>query len=241
MGFKDRLRQTADIITNLNKMNDKGFTGELLSSWELDKHFDRSLIFRNIYLQKRNGMTTEIDLLVVAEQGVVVIESKNYSGIIYGKEDQKQWTQYFSEKKKYSVPNPISQNNSHIKALKLALNDYPDLTYFSVIVFSERCTLKIGEVTKPNTYVIQRFDLDKTIDKIRDEKPALSADKHLDILARLKKPSKPKKEIQKKHIEDIKTKCQFCASPLVERTAKENGNKFLGCSTFPKCRFTKQI
>jgi len=186
-------------------------------------------------------MTTEIDLLVVAEQGIIVIESKNYSGTIYGGEDQKRWTQYFTQKQKYNIPNPVTQNNSHIKALKLVLSDYPDLIYFSVIVFSERSTLKTGEVTALNTYVIQRFDLDGTIDKIRDEKPILSAEQHLDILARLKKYSKPKKEIREKHIEDIKTKCQFCGSPLIERIAKASGNKFLGCSTFPKCKFTRQM
>ena len=169
------------------------------------------------------------------------MESKDYSGTIYGNEDQKQWTQYFSQSKKYPFQNPIKQNETHIKALKLALNDFPELTYYSVIVFSDRCTLKIEETTRPNTYVIQRTALDDTIDKIRDEKAILPADDHLEILVRLKKLSNPKKEIRDQHVEDIKTKCQFCGSPLVERTAKSSDKKFLGCSTYPKCKFTKNI
>lgn len=40
------------------------------------------------------------------------------------------------------------------------------------------------------------------------------------------------------------TMCPRCGSDLLERVAKKGanaGNKFLGCSTFPKCRFTQAI
>jgi len=40
------------------------------------------------------------------------------------------------------------------------------------------------------------------------------------------------------------TECPRCGSDLIERIAKKGanaGNKFLGCSTFPKCRFTQAI
>ncbi|GHU97132.1 topoisomerase [Clostridia bacterium] len=34
--------------------------------------------------------------------------------------------------------------------------------------------------------------------------------------------------------------CPKCGNPLVERTAKASGNKFYGCSTFPKCRYMEK-
>ena len=38
--------------------------------------------------------------------------------------------------------------------------------------------------------------------------------------------------------------CSKCGSPLVRRKAKKGnnqGNEFYGCSTFPKCRYTRNI
>ena len=33
-------------------------------------------------------------------------------------------------------------------------------------------------------------------------------------------------------------KCKLCDAILVQRTNSKSGVRFLGCSTFPKCRFT---
>ena len=52
----------------------------------------------------------------------------------------------------------------------------------------------------------------------------------------------------KEHVEDIKIMrtnidnniCPNCNIPLVLKTSKE-GNKFYGCSNYPKCKFTKKI
>ena len=37
------------------------------------------------------------------------------------------------------------------------------------------------------------------------------------------------------------TVCPRCGSDLVERTVKETGSMFLGCSSYPKCKFSKDI
>ena len=46
------------------------------------------------------GKTTEIDLLMLHEKGIFVIESKYYSGWIFGSEDQLKWTQCFRNGRK---------------------------------------------------------------------------------------------------------------------------------------------
>lgn len=45
--------------------------------------------------------------------------------------------------------------------------------------------------------------------------------------------------LHERHTSD--TVCPKCGSDLVERTVKETGSKFLGCSGYPKCRFSKDI
>ena len=53
----------------------------------------------NCYLPKGNGETAEVDLIFLHESGIYVFESKNYSGWIFGSENQKYWTQSFSDRK----------------------------------------------------------------------------------------------------------------------------------------------
>ena len=254
MGFLKDLKDTIEIlkdsekrsilmdaVTHPSEYKDTGSIGERHTYRILDEHFHKSTILRNVYLEKKNGLSTEIDLLAVTAQGILVVESKNLSGTIYGSEEQKQWTQFLPPKQKFSFPNPVIQNETHIKALKFTLNDFPDLIYFSIIVFSDRCTLKSSAVNAQNTYVIQRFDFDELVNKIRDEKETLSDGDQVDIINRLKKLSRPKKAVREQHVENVKSKCQFCGADLVEKTRKADGNKFLGCSTFPKCKFTRKI
>ena len=60
--------------------------------------------------------TTQIDHVVISRFGVFVIETKNYRGFIYGGENAEKWTQNIWGNK-YSMLNPIRQNNTHVKAL----------------------------------------------------------------------------------------------------------------------------
>lgn len=57
-------------------------------------------------------------------------------------------------------------------------------------------------------------------------------------------------ETRRQHLDSLKerheskTRCPKCGSDLVERLVKAGeraGQKFLGCSAFPKCRFTKPM
>ena len=44
--------------------------------------------------------------------------------------------------------------------------------------------------------------------------------------------------------ESIDKMCPKCGSPLVKRiakTGKTKGNEFLGCSSFPKCKYSEQL
>ncbi len=122
-----------------------GRYGEYLTYKHLKKYEEQGakLLF-NVYIPKENGETSEIDVMMIHKKGIFVFESKNYSGWIFGNETQKTWTQVLPAGKgrshKESFYNPILQNQSHIRHLKAFLGE--SIETKSIIVFSERCTLK---------------------------------------------------------------------------------------------------
>ena len=64
-----------------------GRYGEALTARELklvDLFGRKGKILRNVYIPKDNGETSEIDVLYITQKGIFVIESKNYSGWIFG-------------------------------------------------------------------------------------------------------------------------------------------------------------
>ena len=66
-------------------------------------------------------------MVFLHESGLYVIESKNYSGWIFGNEEQDHWTQClrgkFHTTQKHSFYNPLLQNETHICALMELLKD----------------------------------------------------------------------------------------------------------------------
>ncbi len=113
----------------------------------------------NTYIPKPNGETTEIDVLMICDTGIFVFESKNYSGWIFGSENQKNWYQTLPVGKgrrsqKESFFNPIMQNRVHLTHLKSLVGEH--IPMHSVIVFSERCTLKNIHKESTDIYIINR-------------------------------------------------------------------------------------
>ena len=97
-------------------------------------------ILNNIYVP-HNGKTSEVDVLLIHETGLYVFESKNFSGWIFGSENDYMWTQAFNRNAKEKFYNPIKQNITHINALSEFLKIDKNKMK-SYIVFSERCELK---------------------------------------------------------------------------------------------------
>ena len=98
-----------------------GRRGEKLTERELKlvRFLERDgKILRNVYIPKENGETSEIDVLYITQKGIFVIESKNYSGWVFGSEKNYQWTVSLSNGIKNKLYNPIKQNQTHIKSLQ---------------------------------------------------------------------------------------------------------------------------
>lgn len=95
--------------------------------------------------------------------GIYVIESKNYSGWVFGRADQRNWTVCLNRNTKERVPNPIRQNEGHIAAL-MRLLDLPRDAFVSLVVFSERCELKRVPDDTDDVLVLHR---DRLVGRVR--------------------------------------------------------------------------
>lgn len=127
----------------------------------------------NIYIPKENGETTEIDVLMLCSKGLFVFESKNYSGWIFGSENQKNWYQTLpaggGRSHKEHFYNPIMQNCSHIKHLKALLGE--QIPMHSIITFSNRCTLKSVQIKSDDVSVINRYNVYAVVSTICSQIP----------------------------------------------------------------------
>lgn len=182
-----------------------GNYGEFLTFRELERIQGYKRICANVYLPLSNGETTEVDLIMFHETGIYVIESKNYSGWIFGSENDKMWTQVLSAKRKNKFYNPVLQNRIHVDVLSKILRNVPKELFKSYIVFSQRCELKKVDVREPNTRVIKRPKLKETLlNEIKNSPVVLTKDK-IDILySIISEFSHASEEEKKRHIETIK-------------------------------------
>ncbi len=148
---------------------DKGRLGEYYTYKYLEKLEGEKRYLFNCYLPKEDGTTTEIDVILIHETGVYVFESKNYSGWIFGHEEQRNWTQSLpqgrGQARKTQFLNPIIQNKVHLKWLKKFLADYNGVPFYSYIIFSDRCELKNITLTSDEHCVINRYDILFAVEK----------------------------------------------------------------------------
>lgn len=271
----------------LSVFRDKGKYGEYQTYKKL-KTFEKSgakFLF-NLYIPKGEGETTEIDVLMLSTKGLFVFESKNYSGWIFGDEERKNWYQTLPQGRgrshKESFYNPIMQNRTHIKHLKTLLGE--ETPMYSIITFSERCTLKSVQVKSQDIHVINRYDVARVVSRICNQIPDeyLSENQVEALYNKLYSCTQVDEKTRAQHIADIESKlapesespaaetvkpesaeaktmepievpeseqpqfriCPRCGSQLVLRQAKRGanaGNQFYGCSSYPKCRYIRNL
>ena len=182
----------------LHFLMDKGAFGEGLIFFELEKLSKPTKILTNIYLPTEEG-TTELDLICITTSGIYVIESKNYSGWIFGSLNSKYWTSMIHGKK-YKFFNPIWQNKKHIKYLQVL---FPEREITSLIVFSERCEFKKLSIGK--NIVIKRRQLKRTL-RNHQSTTIISEEIINQIYTILKKYSNQSQEVKQQHIQKIQKK-----------------------------------
>lgn len=118
-------------------------------------------LLNNVTLKYKDG-TTQIDHILITQNGILVIETKHYSGWLFANERQKQWTQVFF-KVKHRFQNPIIQNSGHILAVQQLLDFIPEEQVQGLVVFTGDAQFKT--VMPPG--VIKIHQLEDYADSIR--------------------------------------------------------------------------
>lgn len=207
--FIDIKFSSKSIILNSNIVKNNPFyignlaEKELISS--LKNHgIDSKDIFHNLYVRGSNGKYAQIDVAALTDEGLIVFEVKNYSGWIYGREDQTYWTKVLG-RKKYRFYNPIMQNAKHIKALCNNLSQNPDIPIYSVVVFYGSAELKNISCSNSNTYLIYSNSVYDVLQSIK-KKPLIKDFNREEVWSILNKASKNSKNpfILLSHVNSIR-------------------------------------
>jgi restriction system protein len=241
----------------------KGFIGELIVNLSAKLMLDRSAyhLIRNVTLPTAAG-TTQIDHIIVSTFGVFVIETKNYTGWIFGRANQRMWTQKIY-KRSQQFQNPLHQNYGHVRTLQDLLGLESGVIH-SLIVFVGDSTFKTEmpeNVTTTGGYI--RF--------IKSRKQRLlSPEQVAEIVQRIGSGRlKASLKTSKEHVQHVKRivaakttpgaapgatlaapiagtkrpcpKCGAALALLTMKTGANAGTRFWGCGTFPSCRFMQTI
>lgn len=218
----------------------KGWFGETKTAFWMKLTLSTELYKRvhNVIIPSQNG-TTQIDHILVSPYGIFIIETKNYTGWIFGSSEQKNWTQVIYGKK-YYFQNPLRQTYRQKKVLAdfLGLEEH---TIHDIVSFVGDCRFKTD---LPRNVI--KHGLSSHIKSYKSIE--FSSTEVISIINRLELLKSNSMLSKKDHIRSLKdrhhssTNCPKCGADLVTRTARMGanaGSEFLGCSNFPKCRFTK--
>lgn len=185
----------------INQAELKGQEGEKIVNRLLEKLGDDYTLFQDIYVPYE-GRTSQIDHVLLSPYGIFVIETKNFSGWIYGKQTDRTWTQVlFSEKNTFY--NPIWQNNTHVKALAQFLETPNTKIYVPIIVFGEKADFKFE--TNFNIPVIKVSQLTEEIKKHKSPvlSPELLRDYQKKLATLVIEDSKKKQKIAENHVKQL--------------------------------------
>mgnify|MGYP002515759935 CR=1 FL=1 len=201
------------------------------------------ITINDVLLPLNGEKTTQIDHIVVSEYGIFVIETKNYSGRIYGGENTETWTKNVYGNK-YSMPNPIRQNKLHISAVVGVLNSlHIASNVYSIVAFSPYADIS-AVVDYGN--IVYFEDLPYFI--LRYDHKQLAIEQVQAIAQKLQNINLVDKKQREAHVRDVRASladkeykiengiCPRCGGRLMRRSGMYGS--FYGCSNYPKCKFT---
>jgi restriction system protein len=201
-------------------------------------------VLTDLTLPTKDG-TTQIDHIVLSRKGIFVVETKNMSGWIFGNADQARWMQVF-RRQKWQFQNPLRQNYRHIKVVQDLLGiKMGQLENVVVFVGSAEPKTAMPSNVLWSQRDLVRYIQSKTFEHFSNSQIQTFADQLVE------NKLDANRETKRAHIKNLKlnaiakqndkTKCPRCSAALVERSNRKSGEKFLGCSRYPKCKGTRQI
>jgi hypothetical protein len=135
----------------------------LLTSWLGTIRIRRVLnrrspdVLHDFILPGAYGGLTKIDHAILTAGGILCIQTKHYNGIVFGAEEEAQWTNVDGTAKRRFL-NPLIQNAGRTRALQ---NVVPDVPVANLVVF----TGKVEFPTPPPKNVLRVAEVDSYIAK----------------------------------------------------------------------------
>jgi len=114
-------------------------------------------VLHDFILPGAYGGLTKIDHAILTAGGILCIQTKHYNGIVFGGEDEAQWTNVDGTVRRRFL-NPLIQNEGRTRALQ---NVVPDVPVANVVIF----TGSVEFPTPPPKNVIRVADLESFIAK----------------------------------------------------------------------------
>lgn len=114
-------------------------------------------VLHDFILPGAYGGLVKIDHAILTAGGILCIQTKHYSGIVFGGADEAQWTNVDGTVRRRFL-NPLIQNEGRTRALQ---NVVPDVPVANVVVFTGRVEFP----TPPPKNVLRVADLDSYIAK----------------------------------------------------------------------------
>lgn len=231
------------IILGINSSKIIGSSGEKKVNAIINSLGEDYILLPDLMIRNSRGATSQIDHVVLSEYGIFVIETKTYSGWIFGNENAENWKK-ITKRNRYSFRNPVKQNWGHVYTLKEILKQFSSCKYYPIVVFAGTAELK--DITS-KVPVIYAADLKSTIENYSSTK-CLSKDEVLQIQDILESARITDKDAGKEHVKSVQQQanerqqkienmiCPRCNGELKLRTGKYG--KFYGCSNYPACKFT---
>lgn len=226
------------------------YSGER-GEWAVAKELSRLpqdgyYVVNDLMLPTKDGATTQVDHVVVSRFGIFVIETKDYSGWIFGREKGRQWTQAFPNGDRFKFQNPLRQNWWHIYVMAEIL-EQPTRVFRNIVVFAGDGELQ-DNMPENVIYVSQ------VADYIRSFKAPVLSEKgfrRLGVVLR-KWDASVTEERRQMHVRNLNVRhdpvclavsfgreelcCPRCGSKMVLRHRRTDGHAFYGCSAYPKCK-----
>ena len=220
----------------------RGWIGEKITAFKMWLSLNAKTYrrFHHLIIPAKNG-TTQIDHLLVSPFGLFIVETKNKKGWIFGSENQPKWTQVLYSKK-YSFQNPLRQTFRQKKILCEFLGVDESIVH-TIVYFVGDCKFK---TPLPDNVIRSR--LGKYIKRYSNR--IVSPQDVERLIKALEQHVSESSLTTRDHVRSLRqrhssiTVCPRCGSDLVERTVKKGsdaGLRFLGCESYPKCRYTKNV
>lgn len=210
-------------LSFLQSPKGKGIVGEWRVNHILKKlAIEYGGIELNDFMFEDNISSSQIDNMLLTQKALYVIEVKNYTGHIFGSEEQLNWTvtvKHVNKKKnrsgkvykkthisKHKFYNPLKQNKTHINKIKNLTTIHNSIPVFNIVVFGKNAYIR--DVTHSDkVFVLHQDELIKTIRNLdNDINNVMNNESQIEIVDTLHEINIGDKKRRKQHVKDLKKK-----------------------------------